>query len=73
MPTDILFLVLLLDFPADGRSTEHSSAGAVETADKESCLVLEDLEHVGIVSLANWLHNELAGLNHTTKEDECLG
>ena len=61
-----------LNLPADGRGTEYSCAGAVETTNEELSLVLKNLQHMVVVCFLDWLHNQIASLNHTAEEDECL-
>ena len=64
---------MLLDFPTDGRCSQHGSRCSVETANKELSLALENVHDVAVVSTLDGLHNQIAGFYHTTEEDKCLG
>lgn len=60
-------------FPTQGRSTENGGFRTFEGRNEEFRLDLENLQHVFIVSLAQGLHEVVAGFGQTTEENKGLG
>ena len=60
-------------FPTQGRSTENGGFRTFEGRNEEFRFHLEDLQYVFIVSLAQGLHEVVAGFGQTTEENEGFG
>ena len=68
---DILHVTLQL--PAYGRSTQDGSRATIERGNQELGFATENIHHMAVVAVFYRLHDEVAGLGETAKEDKGLG
>ena len=61
-----------LQLPSHGTCSKNRSRRTFKTTNEELCLVFENLQHILIVCLLKWLHQQVACLCQSAKEDKCL-